>query len=198
MDVFPKIIGITGGIGGGKSTFSSILRQKNFLVYDSDAEAKKLQNEHEGVRRKITEAFGTGIYNEMGLDRKRLADCVFHDKKALQTLNKIVHPAVKEDFRLWCEAHKTEKLLFIEAAVLFEGNFDKLVDLVVLVTANEEERIKRVMNRDNISRESVLSRISNQYSESLKEKKSDFVIYTDDNIDLAKKIGFLLKKLLNS
>jgi dephospho-CoA kinase len=196
MDKFPKIIGITGGIGGGKSTFSSLLRQKNFLVYDSDIEAKRLQDEHQEVRRKIAKAFGADIYGKTGLDRKRLADAVFHDKKALQMLNKTVHPAVKEDFRLWCEAHKAEKLLFIEAAVLFEGNFDKLVDTIVLVTANEEERIRRVMARDNTSRRQVLSRISHQCPESLKEKKSDFVIHTDDDVDLEKKVDLLLKELL--
>lgn len=196
MKKSPVIIGITGGIGGGKTTFSSILKQKGYLVYDTDAEAKKLQNEHPTIKKQISDYFGDDVYNDSGLDRKKLATLVFNNKAALTKLNKIVHPIVKIDFLDWCKKHQKERLLFVESAILYESRFDELVDFVLLVTADENERIKRVMKRDNISKEQVLSRMANQYSEKEKESKSDFIIHTDDGVDLHEKTDKLLTKLL--
>ena len=194
----PLIIGITGGIGSGKTTLSENLRNEGYDVYDSDFEARKLQNENQVIQKKLIELFGVEIYNSGGLNRSFLAKIVFGNKELLTKLNKIVHPVVDEHFKNWISERLNQKFLFIESAILFESGFNSFVDKVILMTASEEIRIKRVMKRDNISEEQVRARMSNQLSDQETIPLSDFVIYTDDNLPMADKMRKLLLQLTDN
>ncbi|HOH55379.1 MAG TPA: dephospho-CoA kinase [Paludibacteraceae bacterium] len=193
----PLIVGITGGIGSGKSTLSNKLRAEGYQVYDSDKEAKKLQNEHPVIREKIQQLFGDDIYTDSGLDRKKVADLVFLNRDLLHQLNQIVHPFVREDFIKWVEQHAAEKFLFMESAILFESGFNDLVDKVILMMASEDVRIKRVVKRDGIDPEKVRARISKQLPDNEKIPFSDFIIHSDDGKPLYDKMKKILKELEN-
>lgn len=191
----PLIIGITGGIGSGKTTLSEHLRREGFAVYDSDKEARRLQNEHPLIREKLTELFGAEIYNEQGLNRPALAKLVFENSELLHKLNDVVHPVVRQDFRSWLERHADDQFAFVESAILFESGFRKLVDKVVLMTATEDLRIKRVMKRDGSTPEQVKARMANQLDDKDKIPFADYVIHTDDNLPMIDKMKSLLQRL---
>lgn len=157
-------IGITGGIGSGKSTVCALFREHGVAVYDSDAEAKRLMAESADLRRKLIEAFGEECYNAEGLDRKYLASKVFGCEEALQRLNSIVHPAVREDFRAWAERQRGSYVV-LESAILFEAGFENEVDATLAVMAPLEERVRRTMERDGVEREQVMERIKHQMSD---------------------------------
>lgn len=165
-------IGITGGIGSGKSTVCALLREYGVAVYDSDAEAKRLMAESEALRQALIEAFGEECYNAEGLDRKYLASQVFGRDEALQRLNAIVHPAVREDFRAWAE-RQSGSYVVLESAILFEAGFENEVDATLAVLAPLEERVRRTMERDGVEREQVLSRIKHQMSDDELHARAD-------------------------
>ncbi len=193
------IIGITGGIGAGKSTVAKILRSMGYLVYDSDAQARTLQDEDVNLKLKIQGLFGSDIYNESGLNRPALAKIVFNNPELLTQLSNIVHPVVQSDFEAWVKLNSQAKVLFIESAILFESHFDKLTDKTILVTASEDIRIARVLKRDGISPEQVRERISRQTSEEEKKEWVDAVIYTDDEKKpLYEKVESALNDLLSN
>lgn len=192
----PLIIGITGGIGGGKSTLADKLRSEGFEVYDSDKEARILQNEHPVIREKLIELFGSNIYNDEGLNRKELAQIVFHKSELLLKLNAVVHPIVKVDFQNWIDKRQAHNLLFVESAILFESGFNLIVDKVIVITASEDIRIKRVVKRDGSSVDQVRLRIANQLSEKIKVDNADFVIYSDDNQPLDGKMRKIITQLI--
>lgn len=192
----PLIIGITGGIGGGKSTFSHHLRQYGEMVYDSDSEARRLQNSNKEVIKAIKSEFGNDIYTEKNeLNRKALGEIVFSNPKKLEILNHIVHPAVKEDFSHWIKKHNTCSYLFMESAILYEANFDTIVDKVIVISAPLEVRIKRVMQRDKLDEKAVLARINNQIDEKIKIEKADWYYDTDNNLSPDKRVKLFLEKL---
>lgn len=157
-------IGITGGIGSGKSTVCALLKEHGVAVYDSDAEAKRLMSESESLRSALVDAFGEECYNGEGLNRAYLASKVFGDDEALGRLNAIVHPAVKDDFRAWAERQQGSYVV-LESAILFESGFDAEVDTTLAVMAPLEERVRRAMERDGAEREQILDRISHQLSD---------------------------------
>ncbi|MDD5185451.1 MAG: dephospho-CoA kinase [Paludibacter sp.] len=191
----PIIIGITGGMGSGKSTLSNKLRAEGYSVYDSDVEARRLQNDHPIIRKQLTELFGEDIYTEHGLNRASLAKLVFGKQELLAQLNAIVHPVVAEDFKAWIKIHEPDKFLFIESAILFESGFNVFTNKVIFMTASEEVRIARVLKRDQISLEQVMARMSHQLSDKLKLNETDFIIHTDDNLPMDDKMMIILKKL---
>ncbi|HET7732445.1 MAG TPA: dephospho-CoA kinase [Paludibacter sp.] len=191
----PMVIGITGGIGGGKSTLAARLRDEGFEVYDSDMEARRLQNEHPVIREQLIELFGEDIYTEQGLNRTAIAGMVFTNKDLLLKLNKVVHPVVEAHFRNWVDKNSENKFLFVESAILFESGFDKFVDKVIVITASEEVRIRRVIKRDGSTVEQVLARMSSQISEDFKTSKADFIIHSDDNMPLLDKMRRILQEL---
>lgn len=191
----PLTVGITGGIGGGKSTFARLLRERGYHVYDTDAAAKRLQNEDAGIRRKLMEKFGEQIYTAEGLNRKLLAEKVFAQPRLLKWLNGVVHPVVEQDFQQWKAGYSHERLLFVESAILYESGFDKLVDKVVLVTASEEIRIGRVMKRDGISQEAAKQRMANQLPENVKVAKANIVIYNESKTALSDNLEAVLGQL---
>ena len=168
-------IGITGGIGSGKSTVCALLKERGVAVYDSDYEAKRLMAQSETLRRQIVEAFGAECYNDGGLNRQYLAAQVFGNAEALQRLNAIVHPAVKDDFRAWAE-RQPGAYVVLESAILFESGFDKEVDATLAVMAPLEERLRRTMERDGANREQVLSRIAHQMSDDELHARADRTI----------------------
>lgn len=157
-------VGITGGIGSGKSTVCRLLADMGVAIYDSDARAKALMAESEELRQALTDAFGEECYTAEGLDRKYLAGIVFGNEEALALLNSIVHPAVKADFRTWAEQQQGLYVV-LESAILFESGFDAEVDSTIAVLAPLEERVRRTMERDGVDRESVLKRIEHQMSD---------------------------------
>lgn len=165
-------IGITGGIGSGKSTVCRLLEQYGAAVYDSDAEAKRLMNSDETLRKSLIETFGQECYNAEGLNRAYLAGRVFGDKEQLQRLNSIVHPAVKADFRRWAEEQSTPYVI-LESAILFDAGFQSEVDATLAVLAPLPERVRRAMERDGAEREAVMSRISNQMSDDELHRMAD-------------------------
>lgn len=190
------IVGITGGIGGGKSTFSQLLREKGYAVYDTDHEAKRLQNERPDIRKQLMTEFGNEIYDENGqLNRKRLANLVFENPKLLSKLNEIVHPVVRQDFEEWQKKYAQEKILFVESAIMLESGFSELTDKIIIVTAPENVRIQRVVERDGVTYEQVRARIANQMPETEKIKRADFVLNSDGKRVLSESLDEILFEL---
>jgi dephospho-CoA kinase len=191
------LIGITGGIGSGKTTLSNLLRTRGYQVYDADGEARRLQHENETVRRQMIDLFGNKIYNSSGLlNRPLLAEIAFSDTDKLQQLNNIVHPAVKLDFEKWIEKYNSEKILFMESAILFESGFFKLFDKIIAVAASKETRIERVMLRDNTTREQTLERMSQQLPEKELLTRADFIVWTDTSQSLDEQVKNIIEEVI--
>ena len=181
----PKIIGLTGGIGSGKTTVANYFQSKGIPVYISDVEAKKVMAFPEIISQ-IVAIFGTDILGENDtLNRDKLASIVFNNPDKLKQLNSIVHPAVKKHFEQWVGNNKNFPYLVKEAAILFESGSDKDCDAIITVCAPMETRINRVLERDASSREKVLQRINNQISDDERIAKSQYVI-TNENFDQTK------------
>lgn len=171
--------GLTGNIGSGKSTVAKVFKTLGVKVFSADDEAKKLLN-REDILAGIIDIFGNEILNKDGMiDRKALAHIAFNNKPLLSMLNNIIHPEVRNQFETWMEEYRDETYIIHEAAILFESGFNTMFDKIIFVSAPEELRIKRIMNRDGVTRESVLARISNQSGEKEKIKKSDFIVQND-------------------
>lgn len=177
-----KIIGLTGGIGSGKSTIAKLFQELGVPVYIADVEAKKLMLTDK-LREKIVELLGPKSYTEEELNREYISSLVFKDKSLLEKLNGIVHPAVKNHFLDWAKTHQHSPYVIKEAAILFENGGYKSCDETILVTAPERIRINRVMARDKVSEKEVRRRINNQWTDEKKIKLADHVI---ENIDLEK------------
>jgi dephospho-CoA kinase len=190
-------VGITGGIGSGKTYICKLLELMNFSVFYSDTEAKKIQNTNEYVRIKFTELFGEEAYTEEGLNRKYIAEIIFGNPDAKKQLEEIIHPKVAEAFATWCEEKSStdEKIVFIESAILYESGFDKMVDKVIMVYADDDVRIERSMRRDKADRKAIEDRIKNQGSDKDKCKKADFIIYNNPNDLINKQIFEIIKAL---
>lgn len=170
-----KIVGLTGRIGSGKSTILKVFDSLGVPCYDSDIQAKKLMEEDEELTSKIKGLFGDDIYNGLEFNRSLLADLVFSDKKKLDDLNALVHPAVKKDFHMFI-GQQNAPYIIKEAAILFETGAVDDCDVVILVTAPERLRIDRVLKRDKSTEELIKSRMSHQWSDNKKIPMSDFVI----------------------
>ena len=159
------IVGITGGIGSGKSVVSSICRTKGFAVYDCDSRAKILMSHNESLRTQIIARLGDESYDQNGeLNRQYIADIIFNDAERRDEINRLVHATVLEDIKAWI-ASSDASLLFIESAILYSSGIDKIVDRVWMVDADIETRIARVISRNAMSREEVLARIQSHRNE---------------------------------
>lgn len=168
-------VGITGGIGSGKSTVAGVFETLGIPVYHADTAAKKLMQEDAALQAAIVEAFGEAVYENGVLQRAKLASMVFNNKEKLALLNSIVHPATIADAERWMQAQKAPYVLK-EAALLFESGSAEGLDYVIGVWAPEALRIKRVMARDKVSRNEVLERMAHQIQENIKMRLCDFVI----------------------
>lgn len=173
----PKLIGITGGIGAGKSTVSTICKHLGFKVYNSDQRAKEIVSEDSIIKKKLISFFGNNIYKNGVLDRKFLSDKIFNDKSSLQQINSIIHPAVKKDFNSWVINNSNEKILFKESALLLESGAYKELDKIILILSDKNLRVSRVLNRDqNRSKKEIESIIDKQIDEVDAIKYADIVI----------------------
>ena len=177
------IIGITGGIGSGKSTIAKQLRKMGYAVYDTDSEAKRLIMEDAHVRQQIEQLFGKEVYQDGVYQTALVAQRVFADKSLLAKLNAIVHPAVKADILRWAENMNHPTLCFVECAILYQAGFDTLCDKVVVVTAPEEVRMQRAVVRDHSTIEKVRARMRAQEAEKDIER-ADLIVNNDGKTEI--------------
>ncbi|PQJ30488.1 dephospho-CoA kinase [Nonlabens arenilitoris] len=182
-----KVIGLTGGIGSGKTTVAKEFEKLNVPIYIADERSKYILSNNRSVIDQVKILLGQQAYiddnGKIEANRPFIASKVFKDKNLLEGLNKILHPAVRIDFDKFCERHHSAAYVLYEAAILFETNGDKRCDATILVTASLQKRIERVMHRDAVTEEDVLSRMKNQWTQKEKLELADFVII-NDNIDL--------------
>lgn len=172
----PKIVGLTGGIGSGKTTVAGFFRDFGVPVYIADSESRKIMETSTEVRKGIVALLGEKAYNkDKHPDRAYISSKVFKDEKLLEALNQIIHPKVRADFEAWAKKQESAYVLY-EAAILFESGGNKACDYTILVTAPEETRIKRVVERDQTTPEKVKARMRNQWPEEKKRKLADFII----------------------
>lgn len=188
-------LGITGGIGSGKSTVSELFTLLGIPVYIADKESKRLTETSVVIKEQLIALFGEDLYQDGILNKALLASYIFSDKEKLEKVNRIIHPVVGNDFNEWIELNKTSEIVAQEAAILFESGFDKLVDKVVVVYTPLGMRISRTMQRDGVTREKVLERIENQMSDEKKVELSDFVIVNDGTISLIEQVLEIINKL---
>lgn len=189
-----KTIGLTGGIGSGKTIVARILEAMGYPVYYSDLRSKQLTNENTLIREGLITLFGSEVYDDGELNRTFLAEKIFNDDSLRMKVNDLIHPVVRNDFELW-RAGRTTSIVFNEAAILFETGAFKRFDSNVLVVAPKELRIKRVMARDFVKKEEVELRISKQLSDDKKIDLADFVIVNDDHKPLIDQVEKMLEKL---
>ena len=191
-----KIIGLTGGIGTGKTMVAEYFKSLGIPVYIADKEARQLMTS-ENIINELSNEFGKEILENGILNREKLAQLVFNNPKKLQKLNSIVHPEVKKHFDNWVEKHKNYPFVVKEAAILFESGSYKYCDTIITVTAPLETRLQRVMKRDKTDRESVLKRIENQWTDEERIAKSNYVIHNLAVESTKKQVDEILKKLKN-
>ncbi len=175
-------VGLTGGIGSGKTLVCSVLEKLGVAVYYADSEARRLMNSDPELVLQISGLFGNKAYEGGNLNREFLAQRVFKDKVLLTRLNELVHPAVRMDFSRWANEQKPAFYVVEEAAILFESGSDRNMDLTVGVFAEKELRVQRVMQRDGIAREQVRMRMNSQMNEKEKMERADMVIYNDGKL----------------
>lgn len=188
-------IGLTGGIGAGKTYISSLFAKRGIAIYDSDLRAKELMITHGDIILQIKDNFGENSYHTDGrLNRNYIAHIVFHDAEKLDLLNNIVHPVLKRDVRTWFEEQKGIYAIQ-EAAILFESHMEKYLDYTIMVYAPVEIRENRVIARDKLSLSDVRARIHMQMPDEEKINKADYVIYNDEQHDIFSQIEHIDQKL---
>lgn len=174
-----KVVGLTGGIGSGKTTVANFFRELGVPIYIADDAGKRLMNSSEEIRKAIIALLGPDSYKGKEPDRKFIASQVFSNKKKLEALNAIIHPAVEKDFREW-QAKQSAPYVIYEAAILFEKGGYKKCDLNILVTAPMEEKISRLQERDQSTVEEITARMNNQWSDEKKRELADFTIKNEN------------------
>lgn len=192
-------LGITGGIGSGKSLVSRILTALGVPIYDSDAESKRLTATDAGIRSQLCSLVGSQVYDAEGrLNKQVLASYLFCSDEHAAQVNAIIHPVVKADFRKWAERRAGEghPVCAIESAILFEARFLDVVDKVLVVSAPVEVRVERTMRRDQASREAVLARVNRQMDDAERESRADFVIVNDGKRQLIPQVSAVISSLL--
>ncbi len=191
------IVGLTGGIGSGKTTVAKIFAQLKVPIYDADTEAKILLDTDDKLHKALVQLLGNSVENSAGkIDRAKMAELVFAEKKLLTEVNALVHPAVAKHFKSWYK-EVSQPYVLREAAILFESGAYKDCDAVITVFAPEELRIERVMQRNGITKAEVQSRISNQWPEEEKLKRADFVLYNDGSKSLIKQVLAIHENLIS-
>lgn len=191
------VVGLTGGMGSGKTTVANFFMELGVPVYIADTAGKELMNENAELRSKIIALFGERAYSNNSLDRKFIADQVFNSSEKLQKLNSLVHPAVEKDFQQWKSSQKSPYVIY-EAAILFETGGYKKCDHVILVTAALDDRISRLQDRDQSSLEEIEARIQHQWSDEKKRKLSDFEIINTNLSTTKDQVRNLHKILINT
>ena len=191
-----KIVGLTGGIGSGKSTVLKQFEDLGINTYSADKAAKKLINSDEDLIESIKSLFGDNIYDNNILDTIKLSKIVFQDSHKLESLNSIVHPAVAKDFKSFIKTNHGDYIVK-EVAIIFETNTEDNYDKIILVRAPIEDRIKRVVLRDNITKDDVIRRVNNQIDDSTIIDKCDYIIDNNNLIELKEKVINIHKDLIS-
>ena len=191
-------VGITGGMGSGKSTVCNILKNLGVQVFSSDDVGKMLLNNDDYLKSQIKKKFDSDMYTSSGtIDRERMARLVFNNPDELKKLNELVHPRVKAEFDSWCKKNEKKPYVVKEAAILFETDQHKELDKMVTVFCPKEERIRRIIKRDEVTKESVEKRMLHQYSDAERNALADFIIMNDGNEELLPQVKELHELLLN-
>ncbi|WP_319505867.1 dephospho-CoA kinase [Bacteroides graminisolvens] len=188
-------IGITGGIGSGKSVVSKLLQLMGVPVYIADVESKRLTETDPDIRAALISLLGVEVYQDGKLNRPLLASYIFGNKDNLTMVNGIIHPRIKDDFRRWAQSHSSYPIVGIEAAILIEAGFTEDVDQVVLVYAPQEIRLRRAVSRDACAAEQIQQRMRNQMPDEDKMAFAHHIIYNDDKQALIPQLGALIKTL---
>lgn len=189
-----KKIGITGGIGSGKSYVSRIIKSMGFPVYHSDESAKLLMESNPEIKEGLQLLFGDSIYEKDELNKKKLAELIFESPELREKVNALVHPIVRADFAQWA-TNQSKEIVFNEAAILFETGAHTNFDATILVISPEAIRIDRVMKRENCSRELVLKRIQSQWSDEQKSSLATYQIINDSVSPLLIQVEKVLEKI---
>lgn len=190
-------VGLTGGIGSGKTLISGIFTRLGVPVFNADEQSKQLVNKDTEIKRKLIALYGEEIYVQSGINRKLLAEIIFNNQEELNKVNSIIHPRVRKAFLFWAGKYKKAPYVIEEAAILFESKAFLEMDYTINVYADELLRIKRVTGRDNIDAELVKSRISNQLSDEERERLADFTIYNDGKEMIIPQVLEIHKKLMS-
>lgn len=194
-DTKPIIIGVTGGIGSGKSYICRIISSLGFPVYNCDAEAKKLMNTNKYIINSLKQLIGENSYDSEGnLNKSIIAQFLFANEENAHKINSVVHPVVKEDFRSWASSQNAD-LIFMESAILFESGFNDVVDNVITITAPPETRIERTIRRDNTTREQVIARMNQQMQDEERVRLSDYIICNNTNDNVEQQIKTIIETL---
>ena len=191
-------LGITGGIGSGKSIVATLFQLHEIPVYNADDETKKLNNSSPIIKEQLKKHFGEDLYLNNELDKKKFANIIFNDTEKLKLANSIIHPEVLKHFTNWCKQHSNHAIVALEAAILFESNFHKYLDKTLTVYSPRQLRVTRVSQRDNVPPEMVESRIKHQMPESDKIRMSDYVIINDNKSSLIEQVEKLLHDIQHS
>lgn len=190
-------VGLTGGIGSGKSTVVKMFEELGIPVFVADDAAKRLMVSSKKIRDGLVHLFGNEVYVAGELNKPFLADKIFNNKELLEKVNALVHPSVRHSFKIWA-AKQYSPYVIQESAILFENQLDTYFDKIILVTAPVEVRINRVMQRDNCSREAVLARMNNQWKDERKRKLSHFIIENHHLEETKFQVTTIHKLLLNT
>ena len=174
-----KRVGVTGGIGSGKSFVCSVFEHLGVPVYHADSKAKELMNRSPQLRESLTALLGKEVYLEGELNRSYLAHILFRDPAMREKINGLIHPAVFRDFQLWVQKHQGKHYVIQEAAIIFESGDDRLLDRVINVYAPVRERIQRLMRRDNLEPEEIRKRIHSQITEKERRQRADYTLVND-------------------
>jgi dephospho-CoA kinase len=195
MKSTPKIVGLTGGIGSGKTTVANFFKELEIPVYISDIEAKALMIRSKVIKRKLIQLFGDKAYSSEKLNKSFIANKIFNDKTLLEKMNNIVHPRVGSHFKRWLKKQDAPYVIK-EAAIFFENNTYKNLDYIITVIAPETTRIERVISRDNSSIKKIKAIINNQWSDDQKIKLSDFVIENIELLETKNQVKKIHQKIL--
>ena len=191
-------VGITGGIGSGKSTVSSFFSVMGVPVYDSDKRAKYLMQHDNSIIGTIKKEFGERSYLNNQLNRSYIAEIVFKNESKLKQLNSIIHPAVRTDFNIWLSQNSNAKFVIKEAAIMIESGAYKEMDKLIVVNAKRDQKIKRIKKRDHLSLEDIENRIQNQLSDEIRNQYADFIIENNSGkMELKQQVLSIYNKLID-
>jgi dephospho-CoA kinase len=186
-------LGVTGGIGSGKSVVCDVFRLHDIPVFDADREAKKLNDTSPVIREKLINNFGPDLYQGNKLDRKKLANLIFNNAENLRITNAIIHPELAKYFEKWVDQRKHHAVIAIDAAVLYEAEFQSLLDKTIVVMAPLETRIERAAKRDRLSKEQITARANSQMNDEEKAGLADFIIRNDGRHSLLEQVAQILQ-----
>lgn len=191
-------IGITGGIGSGKSYIADLIKKQGLPVFNCDDAAKYIMAHDDEIKAKLKELIGEEIYTDGGnLNKQMMSDFIYLNEDNRKKINEIVHPAVREQYMRWLSVQYTS-VVFMESAILFESGFSDLVDKVIHVFASDEVRLHRLIKRDGLTRMQAYERMQAQMSEAVKMKFADYCILNNGNMNVAKQLGHILDQLMPS